>query len=86
MRNIRNLYTRDHKYWPESKDEALDEITEVNDLLDKGGLSTDQRNWAYMRRKKLIRYITDEGYRSYTKGVNKAMETKILSMGKKEEE
>ena len=75
MRSLREYYTRPHPYWPKSKAEALDEISDINDLLDRGGWNKQQRNWAYSRRRKLVRYINDENYRSYTSGVNKAMVT-----------
>lgn len=74
-RALKEYYTREHPIWPSNEVEALDEISEINDLLDKGGWSKGQRDWAYDRRKKLVRYIRDEAYRSHTGGVRKAMET-----------
>ncbi len=74
-RPLKEFYTREHPVWPANEHEALDEITEINDLLDKGGWTKQQRDWAYGRRQKLVRYIRDPAYRSHTGGVRKAMET-----------
>ena len=74
-RALRDHYTRPHGIWPTTEAEALDEITEINDLLDKGGLDKRQRDWGYDRRKKLTRWIREPAYRSHTGGVAKAMET-----------
>lgn len=77
MRPLREYYTREHPHWPNNENEALDEISEINDLLDKGGWNKAQRDWAYGRRKKLIRYVNDPAYRVFTAGVNKAIETRL---------
>lgn len=75
MRSMKEFYTRPHPHWPNSVEEALDEISEINDLLDKGGWGKQQRDWMYNRRKKLTRFVNDPQYRAYTGGVGKMIET-----------
>jgi hypothetical protein len=75
MASVKTFYTREHPHWPTTTEEALDEISELNDLLDAGGWSKGQRDWIYQRRAKLTRYVNDPQYRIFTGGVNKAVET-----------
>ena len=66
-RSLRHKYQRHHPEWPRSVAEAVSEISEINDMLDTGGWDRDERSWLYLRRKKLQRYINDEGYRDQVK-------------------
>ena len=81
-RGMRTYYTREHPIWPSNENEALDEISELNDLLDRGGWSKGQRDWIYNRRRKLVRYVREPAYRSHTGGVNKAQETMAINRDK----
>ena len=64
MKSMRDKYSRDHPLWPRNSNEALAEISEINDLLDRGGWSKSERNWAYTRRRKLQKFINDPEYRA----------------------
>lgn len=66
MKSLREKYVRPHPSWPTNEEEAISEISEINDLLDRGGWTKAERNWAYSRRRKLQRYISDDRYRQIT--------------------
>ena len=66
VKSLRDKYVREHPVWPKTSEEAVSEISEINDLLDKGGWTKAERNWAYSRRKKLQRYLNDPIYRIVT--------------------
>jgi len=64
MKSMRQHYKYNHPNWPRSVVDALGEIKEINDLLDQGGWSKSERNWAYTRRRKLQKFINDPKYRA----------------------
>lgn len=64
MKSIRYKYKAEYPFWPRNELDALGELTELNDLLSQGGLTRQERNWAYDRRHKLVKFLNDADYRA----------------------